>query len=121
VRWVQTLSAGTDHLDVTALAARGVAVTSGAGIAAAPIADFVFGRLIQVWRDFRTIDQHQQDRRWELVIGRRLSGRTLGIVGLGAIGRAVARRARAFDMHVVANRRRAAPRDTDPDVDERFT
>ena len=59
--------------------------------------------------------------RWEPLYGRRMAGRTLGIVGLGAIGRATARRGRAFGMRVVANRRSAAAGDTDPDVDELFT
>jgi phosphoglycerate dehydrogenase-like enzyme len=103
------------------MAEHGVTLTNGAGLAAAPIAEFVFGRLLQVWKRFRTLDAQQVEHRWELSGGRALAGTTLGIVGLGAIGRAVARRARAFDMHVVANRASATPGQTDPDVDELFT
>jgi len=121
LRWVQSMAAGTEHLDARAMAARGITLTSGAGIAAVPIAEFVLGRLLQVWKGFRTIDANQARSRWKLVMGRRLSGLTLGIVGLGAIGRATARRARAFEMHVIANRRSAQPGDSDPDVDELFT
>jgi phosphoglycerate dehydrogenase-like enzyme len=121
LRWLQTISAGTEHLDVAGLAARRVMVTSGAGLSAAPIAEFVMGRLLQVWKHFRVLDERQSDLHWEPLYGRRMAGRTLGIVGLGAIGRAIARRARAFGMHVLANRRSAAPGDTDPEVDELFT
>jgi len=121
LQWVQAIAAGTDHLDADGLAERGVILTSGAGIAAVPIAEFVMGRLLQVWKRFPVLDQRQSERRWEPVSGQRVAGRTLGIVGLGAIGRATARRARAFDMRVVGNRRRASPGATDPDVDELFT
>ena len=118
---MQTLSAGTDHIDVAALTEAGVVITNAAGTASGPIADFVMGRLIEVWRGFRTIEAQQAARDWQVVSGRRLAGLTIGIVGLGAIGRATAKRARAFEMRVLANRRSAAPGDTDPDVDELFT
>jgi phosphoglycerate dehydrogenase-like enzyme len=121
LRWVQTLSAGTEHLDVDALSALGVVVTSGAGLAAIPIAEFTLGRVLQVWKRFRELDAQQVDGTWNLVIGRQLAGHTLGIVGLGGIGRAIAVRARALGMRVVANRRTAAPGDTDPDVDVLYT
>jgi phosphoglycerate dehydrogenase-like enzyme len=121
LRWIQTMSAGTDHLDVTSMTAHGIVLTNGAGIAAGAIAEFALGRLIQVWKNFRVLDANQAQRHWELVFGEQLGGRTIGIVGLGAIGRAVARRARAFDMRVLANRRSAAPGDRDPDVDDLFT
>jgi phosphoglycerate dehydrogenase-like enzyme len=115
------MSAGSDHLDVAGMAERGIVLTNGAGIAAGTIADFTMGRLLQVWKNFRTLDANQSRGHWELVFGRQLRGLTLGIVGLGAIGRETARRARAFGMRVIANRRSAAPGDTDPDVDALFT
>jgi phosphoglycerate dehydrogenase-like enzyme len=121
LQWVQVIGAGTEHLDVAGLAAGGISVTNGAGLAAASIAEFVLGRLLQVWKDFRTLEQQQREQRWEPLFGRRVAGLTLGIVGLGGIGRATARRARAFDMRVLANRRRAAAGEADPDVDELFT
>ena len=121
LQWIQVIGAGTEHLDVAGLADRGITVTNGAGLAAASIAEFVLGRLLQVWKHLRTLDQQQHEHRWEPLFGRRVAGLTLGIVGLGGIGRATARRARAFDMRVVANRRRAAAGDSDPDVDELFT
>jgi phosphoglycerate dehydrogenase-like enzyme len=121
LKWVQFIGAGTDHIDTVGLARRGVILTNGAGLAAAGIAEFVLGRLLQVWKSFRLLDQRQAEHHWEPEYGRRVAGLTLGIVGLGAIGRATARRARAFEMQVVANRRSAAPGDSDPDVDQLFT
>jgi phosphoglycerate dehydrogenase-like enzyme len=121
LQWVQVIAAGTEHLDVAGLTARGITVTNGAGMAAASIAEFVLGRLLQVCKHFRTLDQQQLEHRWEPLFGQRLAALTLGIVGLGHIGRATARLARAFDMRVLANRRQAAAGDADPDVDELFT
>jgi phosphoglycerate dehydrogenase-like enzyme len=121
LRWIQLLSAGTEHVDVDACTARGVVVTSGAGLSAGPIAEFVLGRLLQVWKRFREVDAHQEQAAWSLVFGRQLAGHTLGIVGLGAIGRATAVRARALGLRVVATRRSASAGESDPDVDALYT
>jgi len=120
LQWIQTIGAGTDYLDTNAIAAQGITVTNGAGVASASIAEFVLGRLLQIWKRFREVDELQRQRRWDPLFGRSLAGLTLGIVGLGAIGRATARRARAFDMVVVASRRNAVAGATDPDVDQLF-
>lgn len=121
LRWVQAVGAGTEHLDAAALARHGVVLTNAAGVASSSIAEFVIGRLLQVWKQFRRLDVLQNERVWKPTSGRRVAGLTLGIVGLGAIGRAVARRARAFEMQVLASRRSARAGDRDPDVDELFT
>lgn len=120
LRWVQTMSAGTNHLDVEGLAAAGVILTSGAGLASGNIAEFVMARLLQVWKKLRRIDSNQEARRWELVPCDEVAGRTLGIVGLGAIGRATAQRARPFGMRVLAIRRTAVRGAGDPDVDKLY-
>jgi phosphoglycerate dehydrogenase-like enzyme len=117
LRLVQMITAGTDHVDVALLAGEGVVVANAAGVAAAPIAEFVMARLLQIWKHVRALDEAQAEHRWEYLFGDLVAGRTVAIVGLGAIGRAVARRARAFDLTVVATRGSARPGDTDPDVD----
>jgi phosphoglycerate dehydrogenase-like enzyme len=118
LRWWQGIGAGFEHIDVGLLAEMGVIQTNASGIAAVPIAEFVLARLLQVWKQLRTLDERQQAREWEMLYGAQLEGRTLGVIGLGAIGREVAKRARAFGMTVLATRASAAPGDTDPDVDE---
>lgn len=75
------------------------------------------GRILQVLKDFRGLDDLQREHTWSFHPGRRLVGKTLGIVGLGAIGSAVARRAKAFDMRVVAVKRRHEPGATSPVAD----
>jgi phosphoglycerate dehydrogenase-like enzyme len=103
--FVQAYSSGVEHLRPDLLAARGVALASAAGVGAAPIAEFALGRLLEVWKDTRQLERMQRERHFTRPASRVLEGSTLGIVGLGAIGSALARRARAFGMRVVATRR----------------
>jgi phosphoglycerate dehydrogenase-like enzyme len=106
LRWVQAIGAGVDHLG-SALAGRPVVLTNAAGVAAVPIAEFVIGRLLAVWKRFGDLDEQQRKRAWAPAYGREVAGCTIGLVGLGAIGTAVGERAKALGMHVLAVRRRA--------------
>lgn len=118
MRWFQTASAGIDHVDRAQLARQGARLSSASGIASASIAEFVMARLLGVWKNLREIEAQQRDRTWVESFGTEVGGRTMLIAGLGSIGREVARRARAFDMRVIATRGSAGPGETDPDVDE---
>lgn len=115
--WVQAYSAGLEHLPGRALADRGIRLTSAVGVGAPAIAEFVFGRLVEVFRNLRAIDKMQQGRAFHRSGGRTLAGRTLGIVGLGAIGSEVARLGRAFGLRTLATRRSARRGDTSAKVD----
>jgi phosphoglycerate dehydrogenase-like enzyme len=117
LRWIQAIGAGVNHLFESDLPAD-VVITSASGMGAAAIAEFVIGRLLSAWKRFPQLDAHQSDRRWEPEFGRLIDGLTLGIIGLGAIGRAIAVRARPFGMHVIGSRRTFRSGNTDPDVDE---
>ena len=118
LRWVQTISAGIDQIDQAMLARMGVRLSSASGIASASIAEFVMARLLEVWKNLRSIDENQAVARWVESFGSEVGGKTMLIAGLGSIGREVARRARAFDMRVIATRGSARPGDVDDDVDE---
>jgi phosphoglycerate dehydrogenase-like enzyme len=118
LRWIQAIGAGVRQFDETALAARGVRLTTAAGVGAPPIAEFVMGRVLEVWKGFRRLEDMQRRQVWQFTPGRMLAGSTIGIVGLGAIGSAVAQLARAFGMRVVATRRRFTPGATSPLADE---
>jgi phosphoglycerate dehydrogenase-like enzyme len=117
LRWVQAIGAGTDHFRGAELRPD-VVVTNAAGVAAVPIAEFVVGQLLAVWKRFDELADQQRRHVWEPAYGRHVSGLTLGLVGLGAIGTAVAERARALGMRVVAVRRRPGVVDRPPPVDE---
>lgn len=106
LRWIQAFSSGVDWtLDLPDLADRGVVVTNMRGTSADTIAEHAFAQLLCLTRHLRYFDAEQRQRRWRDILGvplGALSGLTMGIVGLGSIGQALARRARAFDMDVIA-------------------
>ena len=120
LRWVQGMGAGVSQLASAGLADAGIRLTSAAGVNAVSISEFVIARLLQMWKRLPEIDALATGHQWEPTYGREVDGLTLGIAGLGAIGRQVARRGRALGMTVLAQRRSARPGDTDPDVDELF-
>jgi phosphoglycerate dehydrogenase-like enzyme len=120
LRWIQALGAGIAQFDPRRLRDDGIVLTTAAGVTATPIAEFVMGRILEVWKGTRHLEELQRTRTWQFATGRTLSGRTLGVVGLGAIGTAVATRAQAFGLRVLATRRRYSPGMTSPFADELY-
>jgi glyoxylate reductase len=108
---VANYGVGYDGVDVEACARRGVAVTNTPGVLDAATADLAFGLLLAARRRIVEGDRYVREGKWgsdwaeAVLLGDEVSGATLGIVGLGRIGSAVARRARAFDMRVLYTRR----------------
>jgi glyoxylate reductase len=118
LRLVANYGVGYDGIDVEACKRRGVAVTNTPGVLDAATADLAFGLILATRRRIVEADALVRSGRWESgwaegqILGDDVSGATLGIVGLGRIGREVARRARAFDMRVLyTQRRRRDPAD----------
>ena len=118
--WVQAVGAGTAQLQSAGLGPAGIRLTSAAGVNAVGIAEFALGRVLAHWKRFRDFDAAQVLHVWEPVYGRQLAGSTLGLIGLGEINAAVAARATAFDVQVLATRRSATPGATAPNVDALF-
>ncbi|HVV30786.1 MAG TPA: NAD(P)-dependent oxidoreductase [Mycobacteriales bacterium] len=109
LRWVQAVGAGIGQLRAAGVPGPGVRLTTAAGAAAVGIAEFVFARVLEVVKDLRAINQAQHDRAWRPLFGESLQGKTIALVGLGAINREVARLAGAFGMRVLASHRSAVP------------
>jgi glyoxylate reductase len=111
LRLVASYGVGYDNVDAEACRARGVAVTNTPGVLDAATADLTIALLLAVRRRVVEGDALVRANRWGTswsdspFLGRDLSGATLGIVGLGRIGAAVAKRALAFDMRVLFHRR----------------
>jgi phosphoglycerate dehydrogenase-like enzyme len=105
LRWVQSSSAGVEWMwEVPGLADSDVVVTNMRGAHAATIAEHAFAMLLTHTRGLRAFEQRQRDHEWErgqLSLGG-IKGLTMGIVGFGNIGRAIARRATGFEMRVLA-------------------
>ncbi len=120
LRWVQGLGAGVSQLLSAGLGEAGIRLTSAAGVNGVSISEFVVARLLQIWKRLPEIDASQGRHLWEPAYGKEVAGSTLGVVGMGGIGRQVARRGRGLGMNVLACRRSAGPGSTDPDVDAVF-
>ena len=110
LRWVQLASAGIDHLLDKPIMKSDITVTTTSGIAATPIAEYVFASMLAFARKFPELIELQRKHEWprQRWYGRKateLRGATIGIVGYGSIGREVGRLAKAFGMRVLAAKR----------------
>jgi glyoxylate reductase len=112
LRIVANYGAGYDLVDVEACRRRGVVVTNTPGVTSAATADLTLGLILAVRRRIAAGDAFVRSGRWgsgwadEPLKGDEVAGSTLGIVGLGRIGQAVAQRARGFEMSILYTRRR---------------
>ncbi|WP_007026358.1 2-hydroxyacid dehydrogenase, partial [Saccharomonospora iraqiensis] len=121
LRAVATVAVGYDNIDVPALTARGVIVAHTPGVLTDATAEITLGLLLSVTRRLGEGERLlRSGTPWsfelDFMLGTGLTGSTLGIVGLGQIGRAVARRARAFGMRIVYTGRRRAPAGTEEEL-----
>ena len=103
---VSNYAVGYNNIDVDAASSLGIAVTNTPGVLADCTADMAWALLLSAARRLTEGDALVRSGRWEgweplQLLGREVTGSTLGIVGLGQIGQAVARRARAFEMRVL--------------------
>ena len=105
IEWVQALSAGVDSYPQERLAARGIALTNASGVHAEPIGEQVLGAMLAFERGFLDAMEQKERRSWERIEGGELRGKTLGIVGVGAIGGRVAELGSAFGMEVLGTKR----------------
>jgi glyoxylate reductase len=111
LRLVANYGVGYDDIDVAACTARGVAVTNTPGVLDAATADLTFALILATRRRVVESDSFVRAGRWgtdwasTTLLAQEVSGATLGIVGLGRIGTAVARRARGFDVRLLYTQR----------------
>jgi len=105
--WIQALSAGVDTLELDDLRERGLLLTSAAGAHAQPIAEQVLGYMLTFERRLDDAMAMREGGSWERFTGGELAGKTLGVVGLGEIGRRTATVADAIGMDVVGTKRNA--------------
>ncbi len=102
---IAKMGVGLDMIDIDAASRHGAIVFHTPGVNNQAVADHTFALMLAVARKILYCDRSLREKRWEhtRIMGAELWQKTLGIVGLGAIGRAVAHRARGFDMKIVAH------------------
>jgi phosphoglycerate dehydrogenase-like enzyme len=118
VRWVHSRAAGLDNQLFPELIESPVPLTNGTGVFSPSLGEFALAAILYFAKDFRRMIRNQMAGRWEQFDITEITGQTVGIVGYGDIGRAVATRVRAMGMRVLAVKRHASPPNTvDPLVD----
>jgi phosphoglycerate dehydrogenase-like enzyme len=102
LRLISVWGTGTDHIDLDACRARDIAVTNTPGVSAHAVAEHTIALMLAVARRIPALDRGVRDGTWPRGQIDQLEGKTIGVVGLGAIGRRVAALATAFGMRVLA-------------------
>jgi glyoxylate reductase len=125
LRIVANVAVGYDNVDVEACARRGVVVSNTPGVLTEATADIAFALILMSTRRLGEGERLIRARTpwsWSMffMLGTGLQGKTLGIVGLGKIGQATARRARAFGMEIAYAGRRRAAEDVEAELSARF-
>ena len=93
---------GVDNIDLDAAKARSIKVSVTTGANSDAVADCAFGMMLAMARKLLTIDTECRKKNWKKITTKDVSGATLGVVGMGAIGKLMIRRAQGFDMQVLA-------------------
>ncbi len=117
LRWAETPATGFDQLNGTGLLESKVHVTAIGGLFAPWVSEHVFALIFSLLRRLSEFDESQRGSTWQVRQVTSLAGKTIGIVGLGNIGTAVARSAKSFGMNVLGLRRSAT---RPPEVDRVF-
>lgn len=99
---ISRYGAGVDRVDLDAAKAKGITVTNTPGTNAVAVCELAFGLMLCLARAIPRLDKAVKNGEWPRNNGIELAGKTLGIVGFGAIGRNLATRAKAFGMDVIA-------------------
>jgi phosphoglycerate dehydrogenase-like enzyme len=105
LRWIHTISAGVDHVLFPFLVDSDIVLTNASGAYDVPVAEMVLTYMLLVIKQIPEYFNQQAAHCWNRLRPKELRGLTVGIVGLGSIGREVARLTRTFGMRVVATRR----------------
>jgi phosphoglycerate dehydrogenase-like enzyme len=105
LKMIQVMGTGVDKIDIEAAAERGVIVCNSVGLNAIPVAEHAISLMLTLAKKITKYDKELRIGEWRRTPATLLHSKTLGIVGLGSIGVEVAKRAKAFDMRIIAIKR----------------
>ncbi|MDA9650045.1 D-glycerate dehydrogenase [bacterium] len=125
LRLIASFGTGVDHIDLAAAKARGITVTNTPGVLTEDTADVTMALILAVPRRIAEGDALARSGQWQGwsptgMLGHRINGKRLGIVGMGRIGEAVARRARGFGLSVHYHNRKAVHPETEAELEATY-
>jgi len=125
LKLIANFGAGVDHIDIEAAQAKGIAVTNTPGVLTEDTADLTMALLLSVPRRLFEGEKILRSGEWSgwtptFLMGHRIQGKRLGIIGMGRIGQAVARRAKAFNMSVHYHKRTRLPEQTEHELEATY-
>ncbi|MDQ0256844.1 phosphoglycerate dehydrogenase-like enzyme [Evansella vedderi] len=119
LRWLQSWSAGVNSMPLEEIENRNVILTSANGVHAFPISETIFALILGLTRKIHSYVRNQQTKTWDHAnLNLEIHGKTIGILGIGAIGKETAKIAKAFGMHVIGIRHSSKEEEN---VDEMYT
>ncbi len=125
LKLIANFGAGFDHIDLHAAHERGIMVTNTPGVLTQDTADMTMALILSVPRRLGEGEKMMRAGDWDGwkpsgMLGHRVNGKTLGIIGMGRIGRAIATRARGFGIKTLYHNRRRLPEDVEAELGARF-
>ena len=116
LKLIANYGAGYDHIDVKTASQRGIIVTNTPSVLTTDTADMTMALILAIPRKLREGHEEMQSGNWKgwspsAMIGMRITGKKLGILGMGRIGQAIAKRAKAFDLNINYHNRRRLHKD----------
>jgi glyoxylate reductase len=122
LKLIASFGTGVDHIDLQAARARGITVTNTPGVLTEDTADMAMALILAVARRLTEGERIVRSGKWHgwgptFMLGRRLGGRRLGIIGMGRIGQALARRARGFGLSIHYHNRKRVHPDVEADLE----
>jgi phosphoglycerate dehydrogenase-like enzyme len=109
LEWIHSRAAGLDHILCPELVESNVVLTNGSGVFSQSLGEFALAGILYFAKDFRRMVRSQMAGKWDQFDVTEIAGKTVGIVGYGDIGRAIASRAHAMGMRVLAVKRHSGP------------
>jgi glyoxylate reductase len=125
LKLIANYGAGVNHIDLSAAKARGIMVTNTPGVFTDDTADLTMALILNVPRRLGEGHRMMRNGEWQGwsptgMLGHRIGGKTLGIIGLGRIGEAVALRAKAFGLNIIYNKRQRLPASVEEELGVTF-
>ena len=125
LKLIASFGTGVDHIDLAAAQARGITITNTPGVLTEDTADMAMALILAASRRLVEGERLVREGKWQgwsptFMLGSRLAGKRLGIVGMGRIGQALARRARGFGLSIHYHNRRRVPEEVEQEFEATY-